>query len=234
MKNPLYRKREFSSGFVAEGFVPGGFIVFTRDRCLIAGRNRSPVTIMPDPRRQFSLVSKGAKCSLLARGRTEDGEISEWLVALAILRLFMDELGIHNERLVKCSRWASELEHLHVSDEAFKEEFTKLVGIRIAERVKTDGSEFLADLSKLMSGIESKSHLFRLFPEDGPGPLDAEEQDFCMALEEATLEADDVPTQKAVREKWLSGRSGRNEDHFKRVRNRLGFAWLPAARSGGH
>jgi hypothetical protein len=71
--------------------------------------------------------------------------------------------------------------------------------------------------------------------------LTDDEDDFIRSVEQAAEDAAGVPTQAAVRKLWLAKDCDRLKlndlDHaFRRVRDILGFSWLPAAssaRTGG-
>jgi len=52
----------------------------------------------------------------------------------------------------------------------------------------------------------------------------------CVSRRATTLE--DVPTQKDVYELWYDAGNRPNQDTFRGIRDRLGFAWLPTAKRG--
>jgi len=237
-KKATLRKRMLSYGFEASGPFPSGSILFVNDPKLLMDGCESLAIIEPNPDRQLSKISKGAKGSLFARGRTEDGRISEWAIAMAYLSM-PEKPEFLKQRFLSRSQWALIIKTVqeHSSDAAdytdwtLKQDFKEFIGNRIVELIERSGSEGLHDLAKVLELIEKKSEIspaqYGLYP-----ALTREEQDFCTCLERLTCDVEDVPNQKQVREAWLAMRKGRNEDHFRSVRDKLGFGWLPAAKRG--
>ena len=97
----------------------------------------------------------------------------------------------------------------------------EFVGNEIAYGIERYGSQFLFDIAELSRRIESKQVC-----------LNKEEEDFLDAVSVSTIKAEKVPLQKEVKLLWLQGRKGRTEEHFRRVRDKLGFAWLPTGTRG--
>jgi hypothetical protein len=232
-------KETHSYGFEATGQFPSGSIFFINDsKFLNDGCNRLAV-ITPDPARQLSLISQGAKGSLFSRGRTKDGKISEWAIALAYLAM-PEKPEFLREKFLTGSQWALIIKnrYQHSSDGSdhsecqFNDYFKKFIGNRIVDLIERHGSKGLHELAQLLELIEKKSEISTSNSVGVDPALTLEEQDFCTALERETCAIEDVPNQKQVREAWLSMRRGRNEDQFRRVRDRLGFRWLPAAKRG--
>jgi hypothetical protein len=62
--------------------------------------------------------------------------------------------------------------------------------------------------------------------------LEKEEIDFLDSIKGAFMELYVVPSQKSVRTLFLATKNWYTPDQFKRIRNRLGFRWLPTASSG--
>lgn len=222
-------KTVFSYGFEASGPFPSGSIFFAKHPRLFEGKSKNAI-IEPIPDRQLSKISKGAKGSLFARGRTEDGRISEWAIAMAYLSM-PEKPEFLKQRFLGRSRWAMLFKSSPDDDSYLELEFKEFIGNRIIELIEMYGSKGLHDLAKLIELIENKSEISEASSE----PIDTltrEEQDFCACLKRLTCDMEDVPNQKQVREAWLEMRKGRNEDQFRSVRDKLGFGWLPAAKRG--
>jgi hypothetical protein len=81
VKRSRMRKTNFPDGFEATGRFPCGSILFINDPKALMDGCESLAIIEPKPDRQLSLISKGAKGSLLARGRTKDGKIAALALA---------------------------------------------------------------------------------------------------------------------------------------------------------
>lgn len=232
-------KETLPYGFVASGPLPSGSITFVNDPRFLNDGCESLAIVEPNPDRQLSAISKGAKGSLLARGRTKDGRISEWAFAMAYL-LMPEKPEFLRERFLARSLWAGIIRTVNepssddekYTDWDLKQDFKDFIGNRIVELIERFGSKGLHDLAKLLELIEKKAEI-------SPGNAASinpyftpEELDFCTCLKRLTCAAEDVPNQKQVREAWMAMRRGRNEDQFRSVRDSLGFGWLPAARRG--
>jgi hypothetical protein len=100
-----FTKEDYEWGFVADGGYLAGRIVYISDPKLLADGKVPKAFIEPDPRWQFSEISKGARKSLFSRGRTESNEISEWVPALAYL-IAPRKPEFIRERLISGSGWA--------------------------------------------------------------------------------------------------------------------------------
>jgi hypothetical protein len=118
----------------------------------------------------------------------------------------------------------------HLFDKRDKEQDTgstsfnyikEFIGERIADEIEIYGSKFLFKIAELSRCIESKQVC-----------LNKEEKDFLDAVSVSTNKVEKVPFQKEVKLLWLQGRIGRTEEHFRRVRDKLGFSWLPAGTRG--
>jgi len=59
-----------------------------------------------------------------------------------------------------------------------------------------------------------------------------EEKELLRVIRDIAEREWEVPFQKDVREEWISLRTGRDEDSFRRTRDAIGFKWLPTASRG--
>lgn len=60
----------------------------------------------------------------------------------------------------------------------------------------------------------------------------SEEKELLRVIRDIAEREWEVPFQKDVREEWISLRTGRDEDSFRRTRDAIGFKWLPTASRG--
>jgi hypothetical protein len=224
-------------GFSASGSFPSGSILFVNDPRFLTGGCLKKAFVEPDPAWQFSKISKGEKGSLLSRGKNKDSTVSEWAIALSYL-ILPKKPEYLRERILSRSGWAKIVRTVHgqenpdYSEWDLRNDFKKLIGTRLVEIIETGGSKGLSEITHLIEVIERKSEILPQNLLSAGTPLTGEEQDFCAVLERETCELEDVPSQRQIRESWVKMQAGRSEDQFRRIRDRLGFSWLPAAKRG--
>lgn len=231
-------KEVYPYGFSASGGFPSGSILFVNDPKLLLDGEKCRAFIEPDPNVQFSMLSKGARGSLFARGRTRAGDISEWVYALAFL-VMPEKPEYLRERILERSKWARFIQVMNqIEDEALvpfdslENQLKKHIGDALVDLIERGGSRAVHELGDLIELIENKSKILPQDPLGQDNSLTQEELSFCEVLAYETCKIADVPTQKHVREAWIAQRAGRNEDQFKTIRDRLGFKWLPASKRG--
>ena len=231
------KKNLLPYGFEASGNFPSGSIIFVNDPRVLAKGCLKMSFVEIDPARQLSKISNSEKGSLFSRGRNKDGSVSEWAISLSYL-ILPEKPEYLRERLLSRSMWATIIQATHQTSDQdhsgldLKYEFRNFIGSRIVDAIERGGSTFLHEIAHLLKIIEKRSEFLPQSTLSEGTPLTRSEQDFCTVIERVTCELEDVPTQKQIREPWIKMQAGRNEDQFRRIRDRLGFSWLPTAKRG--
>lgn len=205
----------------------GSIFAVTDGRYTASGKFKA--TAMESDTARFSTIQQGKKGnSLLEKGSA--GLPSIWLYMLAIMSYperpeflreqmidtLMSHPNFHMQRVIFDKR--------HKDKDGGSTPFDyikKYIGERITFGIEVYGSPFLFDVAELSRCIEKKEY-----------STNKEERDFLEAVSSSTDEVEKVPFQKEVKLLWLQGREGRTEEHFRRVRNKLGFSWLPTGTRG--
>lgn len=177
---------------------------------------------------EMSSINTGSKLEGFFSPKDKNGNVSIYALYLALLTApekpeyyreqLLEALNMHPENRFhfrddwdeNSSRYGSAYDHF----------------LRIGEpwfilSLKNGGSSALKQAANLLEKLETK---FR--------QLSRSEEDFLDAVSKSATAKFDVPTQKEVREIWLTMQAGRDEKQFRDVRDRLAFSWLPAAKRG--
>lgn len=176
----------------------------------------------------LSSINAGSKVKGYFSPKDEDGNISVNALFLALMispekpELLREEL-IHalNQHPKNRTHFMADLREGSPFYGSAYASFMRKATPWVLDWIARGGSVAMKEAANLLEKIETKMR-----------ELEKSETDFLSSVSEAATAIYEVPTQKSVRDIWLKQQIGRHEKQFRDVRDRLAFAWLPAATRG--
>ena len=176
----------------------------------------------------LSSINAGSKVKGYFSPKDEDGNISVITLYLALLIMpekpeFLREelIAALNQHPKNNFNFVDDWREGSPSYGSAYAAFERKVTPWVLNWIQMGGSAAMRDAANLLKKIETKMR-----------ELEKSETDFLSSVSEAATAIYEVPTQKSVRDIWLKQQIGRHEKQFRDVRDRLAFAWLPAATRG--